>query len=120
MDLSVLIVDDLEMLRNAIRDTLERAGIQVIAEAENGRRAVELYSTLRPDLVVLDITMPEMNGLEALRRIMTLDPAARVVMCSAMGGQKYVVRAIQLGARDFVVKPFRDERIVSAVRKAAG
>lgn len=118
MSFSVLIVDDLGMMRRAIREALETDGIRVAGEAENGRIAVQLYSQLKPDLVLLDITMPVMDGLEALRRITLLDPRARVVMCSAMSGQKYVVRAIQLGAKDFIVKPFKRQRILSAVRKA--
>lgn len=118
MSFSVLIVDDLGMMRRAIREALEADGIRVAGEAENGRIAVQLYSQLKPDLVLLDITMPVMDGLEALRRITLLDPRARVVMCSAMSGQKYVVRAIQLGAKDFIVKPFKRQRILSAVRKA--
>ena len=119
MSFSVLIVDDLRMMRRAIREVLEKDGIRVAGEAENGRIAVRLYSELKPDLVLLDITMPVMDGIEALRRIKAKDPRARVVMCSAMSGQKYVLRAIQLGAGDFIVKPFRRQRILSAVKKVA-
>jgi two-component system chemotaxis response regulator CheY len=119
MSISVLIVDDLEMMRRALRKVLETEGMHIAGEAENGREAVQLYHQLKPDIVLLDITMPVMNGLEALRRIVLLDPHARVVMCSAMSGQRYVLRAIQLGAKDFIVKPFKRQRIISAVKKAA-
>lgn len=113
----VLVVDDLEMMRQAIRQTLEGSEVRIVAEAVNGREAVRQYSAHRPDLVILDITMPVMDGLEALRRIKLMDKNAKVIMCSAMSGQKYVLRAIQLGANDFIVKPFKKERVISAVRK---
>ena len=115
----VLIVDDLEFMRRAIADILTNAGIDVTGEAPNGAEGIEAYLSLRPDVVLMDITMPVMNGLQALRGIKRRDPKARVVMCSALGQQRYIIRAIQLGARDFIVKPFRQERIVNAVRKAA-
>ena len=115
----VLVVDDLAFMREAISDILKNAGIEVTGEAPNGAEGVEAYLKLRPDVVLMDITMPVMNGLRALNGIRRRDPDACVVMCSALGQQKYVIRAIQLGARDFVVKPFRQERIVNAVRKAA-
>lgn len=120
MSFSVLVVDDLEMMRQAITEVLRKNGIRVAGEAYNGRAAVQMYSTLKPDVVLLDIMMPVMDGLEALRRLKSLDPDARIIMCSSMSGQKYVLRAIQLGARDFIVKPFQPQRIVSSVRKAAG
>ncbi len=120
MSFSVLVVDDLEMMRQAITEVLRNNGIKVAGEAYNGRAAVQMYKTLKPDVVLLDIMMPVMDGLEALRRLKSLDPNARVIMCSSMSGQKYVLRAIQLGARDFIVKPFKPQRIVSSVRKAAG
>ncbi len=119
MAAKVLVVDDLEFMRDAIRDILLSAGFEVAAEAENGRIAVDQYVRTRPDVVLLDITMPEMNGLEALKRIRTIDPKATVIMCSALGQQQHIIRSIQLGARDFIVKPFKPERIVSAVRKVA-
>jgi two-component system chemotaxis response regulator CheY len=114
----VLIVDDLEFMRTALRDILTRAGIEVAGEGVNGREGVELYRRLRPRAVLLDITMPEMDGLSALRRIRREDPFARVIMCSAMGQETTILKAIRYGARDFVVKPFKPERIVSAVKKA--
>ena len=119
MALRVLVVDDLAFMRDAIRDILEDAGLVVAGEAADGAACVESYRLIRPDVVLLDITMPIMNGLEALRAIRRSDPNAVIVMCSALGQQQYIIRAIQLGARDFVVKPFRPERIVSAVKKAA-
>ncbi len=119
MSVRILIVDDLSFMRTAIREIVEASGFQVAGEAENGAQGVELYRSRQPDVVLMDITMPVMDGIESLRRIIDADPAARVVMCSALGQQEYIVRAIQYGAKDFVVKPFRPERIVSAVRKAA-
>ena len=119
MALRVLVVDDLAFMREAIRDILENAGLVVAGEAADGAACVESYQLIKPDVVLLDITMPVMNGLEALRTIRRADPNAIIVMCSALGQQQYIIRAIQLGARDFVVKPFRPERIVSAVKKAA-
>ncbi|TVQ24037.1 MAG: response regulator [Spirochaetaceae bacterium] len=116
----VLVVDDLAFMREAIRDALSETEIQVIGEAQNGRDALTMYQTAKPDVVLLDIAMPHMDGITALGKLMRIDPAARVVMCSAMDEQRLIIRAIQLGARDFVVKPFRPERIVSAVRKAGG
>jgi two-component system chemotaxis response regulator CheY len=89
----------------------------VVAEADNGRLALKKYLLSQPDVVLLDIAMPVMDGISTLRRLRQLDPKARVIMCSALGEQAMIVRAIQLGARDFVVKPFRPERVVSAVRR---
>lgn len=116
----VLVVDDLAFMREAIRDALSGTEIVIVGEAYNGRDALTMYQTHKPDVVLLDIAMPHMDGITALGRLMRIDPSARVVMCSAMDEQKLIIRAIQLGARDFVVKPFRSERIVSAVRKAVG
>jgi two-component system, chemotaxis family, chemotaxis protein CheY len=115
----VLVVDDLEFMRQAITDILESSGITVAGQAPNGAEGIEAYLHIHPDVVLMDITMPVMNGLQALKGIRRRDPQARVVMCSALGQQRYIIRAIQLGARDFIVKPFRQERIVNAVRKAA-
>jgi len=119
-DISLLIVDDLSFMRSAIREIAEEAGFTVIAEAENGWEGYRKYGELRPDVVLMDITMPVMDGLKSLKKIRNEDPQARVVMCSALGQQEYILKAIQWGARDFIVKPFRPERIVSAVKKAAG
>jgi two-component system chemotaxis response regulator CheY len=115
---TVLIVDDIAMMRSELRRILEEYGMTVVGEAENGRAGVEAYARLKPQVVLLDITMPEMDGLTALKEIRRQDPAARVVMCSALGQQRYLLAAIRSGARDFVVKPFNPERIAGAIRKA--
>lgn len=115
--ISVLIVDDLLFMRTAIREILEANGITAAGEAENGFRAVQLYRELKPDVVLMDITMPVMNGIKALDRIMKIDSSAKVIMCSALGQNRYIIKSIQLGAKDFIVKPFKAERIVSAIKK---
>ncbi len=116
---TVLVVDDIGMMRSIIRHSLQGEGFEIIAEAPNGKQAVKLYSELRPQIVIMDITMPVMNGIEALKKIMALDPKAKVIMCSSMSQQRYIVKSIQFGACDFIVKPFKKQRIVSAVKKAA-
>ncbi len=113
----VLVVDDLPFMQSLLGDILRNAGMLVAAKAENGRDALAAYLATEPDVVLLDIAMPEMDGLTALRKLRQLDPAARVVMCSALGEQSLIVKAIQLGARDFVIKPFRSERVLSAVTR---
>jgi two-component system chemotaxis response regulator CheY len=115
---SVLIADDAAFMRMMIKNILTEAGYDVVGEAENGQVAVAKYRELSPDLTTMDITMPEMDGLAALREIREADPAARVVMCSAMGQQSMVIESIQAGARDFIVKPFQPERVLAAVQKA--
>jgi two-component system chemotaxis response regulator CheY len=107
-------------MRTMLADILRDAGFTVIGEAETGTRAVEQYKALRPDLVTMDIVMPDMGGIEAVREITTYDPGARVVMCSAMGQQALVVDAIQAGAKDFVVKPFQPSRVLEAVHRVLG
>ncbi|MEW6661750.1 MAG: response regulator [Bacillota bacterium] len=114
----VLIVDDAAFMRMMIRDILLKNGYQVVGEAENGLKAISLFQELRPDVVTMDITMPEMDGIAAVKEIKKIDPAARVIMCSAMGQQMMVMEAIQSGARDFVVKPFQQERVLQALEKA--
>lgn len=114
----VLICDDAAFTRNLLRDILGEAGFEVAGEAGNGREAVERYRELKPDVVTLDIVMPEMGGLEAARVILQEDPSARIVMCSAMGQRAMVVQAIEAGARDFVVKPFQPGRLLEAVERA--
>ncbi len=114
----ILIVDDAAFMRMMIEDTLSKNGFEVVGEAENGAVAVEKYAELKPDLVTMDITMPEMDGIEALKKIKQSDPGARIVMCGAMGQQAMVVETIQAGARDFIVKPFRADRVLEAVSKA--
>ena len=116
----VLIVDDAAFMRMMIKDVLSKNGFEVCGEAENGKIAVEKYNELRPDLVIMDITMPEVNGIEALKAIKGINAAAKVVMCSAMGQQAMVIEAIQSGAKDFIVKPFQADRICEAVRKVLG
>lgn len=120
MKVRVLIVDDLSFMRSAIREILESAEIIVAGEAEDGLQGVKMYGNLLPDVVLMDITMPNLDGLSALKRIRRHDPHARVVMCSSLGQERYILRAIQLGARDFIVKPFKPQRVISAVKKAAG
>ena len=105
-------------MRTILREIVEKDGFVVAAEAEDGNIAVERFREIKPDLVLLDITMPEKDGLSALREIKALDPGARIIMCSSLGQQKYIIRAIQLGAYDFIVKPFTAQRVVSALRKA--
>ena len=114
----ILVVDDLEFMRKLIRDILETAGHEIVAEAADGRQALLLRRAWSPDLTLMDIAMPRMDGLDALRRIREEDPSARIVMCSSLGDQERILQAIRLGAVDYVVKPFRKERLLSAVRKA--
>jgi len=118
--LKVLIVDDALFMRNLLGDILERNGFQVVAQATNGEEAVELYREHRPDLVTMDIVMPLKSGIEALEEIITEDPEARIVMCSALGQEALVLEAVQGGARDFIVKPFKEERVVEVVRRICG
>jgi len=114
----VLIVDDAAFMRMMIKDILEKNGYEVVGEAQNGLEAVEKYGELNPDLVTMDITMPEMDGIEALKKIRESNSDATVIMCSAMGQQAMVIDAIQAGAKDFIVKPFQAERVIEAVKKA--
>jgi len=116
----ILIVDDAAFMRMMIKDVLTKNGFEVIGEAENGKIAIERYKELNPDLVIMDITMPEMNGIDALKGIKAANSAAKVVMCSAMGQQAMVIEAIQSGAKDFIVKPFQADRVCEAVRKVLG
>lgn len=113
----VLIVDDAAFMRMMIKDILGKKGYQIVGEAEDGAKAVEKYEELKPDLVIMDITMPEMDGIEAVKRIIAADADATIVMCSAMGQQAMVIEAIQAGAKDFIVKPFQPERVLEAVSK---
>ncbi|MDQ0190547.1 response regulator [Alicyclobacillus cycloheptanicus] len=114
----VLIVDDAAFMRMMIKDILVRHGYEVVGEAADGVQAVEKYQELRPDVVTMDITMPEMDGIQALREIRNFDPDARVIICSAMGQQTLVVDAVQAGAIDFVVKPFHADRVIEALQRA--
>ncbi len=113
----VLIVDDAAFMRMMIRNILVSGGYEVVGNAENGVEAVELYERLKPDLVTMDITMPEKDGITAVKEIIALDSEAKIVMCSAMGQQALVIEAIQSGAKDFIVKPFRPDRVLEAINK---
>lgn len=117
MSKRILIVDDAIFMRMKLKDILEKNGYEVVAEAQNGKEAIEKYKTERPDLVTMDITMPEMDGVAALKGIMAVDPNAKVIMCSAMGQQSMVMEAIQAGALDFIVKPFDNERVFKSLNK---
>ena len=120
MGVRILVVDDAAFMRMMVKDILSKNGYEVVGEAENGLKAVEKWQELKPDLTTMDITMPEMDGISAVKAIKKLDPGAKVIMCSAMGQQAMVVEAIQAGARDFIVKPFQPDRVLEAVRKAVG
>lgn len=113
---TVLIVDDAKFLREKLKEIFENSGFSVVGEAENGLEAVELYKKLKPDIVTMDITMPKMNGVEAVKMIKELYPKAKIIMCSAIGQQKMVVEAIEAGAKDFIVKPFDEFRVLEAVK----
>jgi two-component system chemotaxis response regulator CheY len=115
---TVLLADDLYFMRMVQKDVLESRGYKIVGEAATGIQAVQKYEELHPDVIVLDITMPEMNGLEAMRRILQIDPDARIVICSAIGQQGLIVDAINAGIKDFIVKPFKPERLISAIGKA--
>ena len=116
----VLVVDDAAFMRMMVKDILSKNGYEIVGEAENGMKALEKYQELKPDLVTMDITMPEMDGITAVKEIKKVDPGAKVVMCSAMGQQAMVIEAIQSGAKDFIVKPFQAERVLEAVKKVVG
>ena len=117
---NILICDDAAFMRMMIKDILTKNGYNIAGEAENGAKAVEKYAELKPDLVLMDITMPEMDGMEALKKIKASDPGASVIMCSAMGQQAMVIESIQSGAKDFIVKPFQADRVIEAVQKVVG
>ncbi|MCJ8006275.1 response regulator [Lederbergia wuyishanensis] len=116
----ILIVDDAAFMRMMIKDILVKNGFEVVGEAVDGVQAVEKYNELKPDLVTMDITMPEMDGITALKEIKAIDPAAKIIMCSAMGQQAMVIDAIQAGAKDFIVKPFQADRVIEAIQKTLG
>ena len=117
---NILICDDAAFMRMMIKDILTKNGYNIAGEAENGAKAVEKYAELKPDLVLMDITMPEMDGIQALKKIRESDPNAAIIMCSAMGQEAMVVEAIKLGALDFIVKPFKPDRILQTVKKVLG
>ncbi|MDQ0214291.1 two-component system chemotaxis response regulator CheY [Oikeobacillus pervagus] len=116
----ILIVDDAAFMRMMVKDILSKNGYEVVGEAADGAQAVEKYKELTPDLVTMDITMPEKDGISALKDIKAHDPNAKVIMCSAMGQQAMVIDAIQAGAKDFIVKPFQADRVIEAISKALG
>ncbi len=115
----ILITDDALFMRVTLKNILTQNGYEVVGEAANGVESVELYKQLKPDVVTMDITMPEMDGLQALKEIRALDPNASIVMCTAMGQKNMVVEAIQAGAKDFIVKPFQPDRVLEAMSKLA-
>lgn len=119
MGKTVLIVDDAVFMRMKLKDILENNGYDVIGEAGNGQEAIDLFKAEKPDLVTMDITMPEMDGIEALKGIKEVDSDAVVIMCSAMGQQAMVMEAIQAGAVDFIVKPFDTDRVLKSLEKAS-
>jgi two-component system, chemotaxis family, chemotaxis protein CheY len=116
----VLVVDDAAFMRKMVSDALTKGGHEVVGEAGNGVEAVAQYQVLKPEVTTLDITMPEKDGLSALKEIIAIDPAARVIMCSALGQESKVLESIKAGAKDFVVKPFQPDRVIEAVGKALG
>jgi len=116
----ILIVDDAAFMRMMIRDILTKNGYEVVGEAQDGAQAIEKFKELGPDLVTMDITMPEMDGIAALKEIRKIDSNAKVIMCSAMGQQAMVIDAIQAGAKDFIVKPFQADRVIEAIKKTLG
>ncbi len=117
---NILICDDAAFMRMMIKDILTKNGYNVVGEAENGAKGVEKYNELKPDLVLMDITMPELDGIQALKKIKEMDSSATVIMCSAMGQQAMVIESIQAGAKDFIVKPFQADRGLEAVKKVVG
>ena len=120
MSKGILVVDDAAFMRMMIKDVLTKNGFEVIGEAENGARAIEKFKELNPELTIMDITMPEVDGIQAVKEIKKYDPNAKVIMCSAMGQQAMVIEAIQAGAKDFIVKPFQADRVIEAVKKVMG
>ncbi len=120
MALRVMVVDDAIFMRNMLKDIFVRNGYEVVAEAENGETAPQLYQDTRPDLVTMDIVMPKRSGIEALQEIMADDPQACVVMVSALGQDSLVLEAVEAGARDFIVKPFKEEKVLETVRRVTG
>lgn len=115
---NVLIVDDALFMRMMLRNILEEGGHTVVGEGENGIEGIKLYKTLHPDIVTLDITMPVMNGIEALKEIREFDENAKVIMCSAMGQQTLILDSILNGAKDFIIKPFIPQRVLESIEKS--
>jgi two-component system chemotaxis response regulator CheY len=113
----ILVVDDAAFMRRMVSDVLTSGGHEVVGEAADGNEAVERYKELRPDVMTLDITMPEKDGLTALRELIAIDPGATVVMCSALGQESKVLEAVKAGAKDFIAKPFEPQRVLTAIEK---
>jgi len=113
----ILIIDDAKFMRMTLSNIIKNANHEIIAEGENGNQAIELYNEFQPDLVIMDITMPEMSGIDAVKMIKRTSPDAKIIMCSAMGQQKMVVEAIEAGAKDFIVKPFDEQRVMDAINR---
>jgi len=116
----IMLVDDASFMRMMLKNILVGSGYEVVGEAENGAKAIEQFKALKPDLVIMDIIMPEMGGIDAVREIVKSNPTAKILMCSSMGQQSLVVEAIQAGAKDFIVKPFQPSNVLEAVKKALG
>lgn len=116
----IMIADDASFMRAMIKDILTKNGYEIVAEADNGAEAVERYNEFRPDLVIMDITMPQIDGIRAIRTIKRINNQAKIIVCSAIGQQAMVIESIRAGAGDFIVKPFQAERVLEAVRKAIG
>lgn len=113
----VLVVDDAEFMRFSLKTMLDKNGFEVVGEAENGIRAIDMYKNLKPDLVTMDITMPDMGGIEAVKEIIKIDNSAKIVMVSALGQESKVMEAIIAGAKGFIVKPFKEDKLVDALAK---
>lgn len=118
--MTILVVDDAMFMRKMLVDIFAKYGHTIVGEASNGKEAFEIYKATKPDLVTMDITMPEMDGIEAVKQIKAVNPGAKVIMCSAMGQQSMVMDAIKAGASDFIVKPFQADRVLEAVKKIVG
>lgn len=117
MGKKIMIVDDAAFMRMMLKNILTKGGYEIVGEAQDGAQAVEKYETVQPDLIIMDITMPNLDGIEALKKIKTIDAGARVIMCSAMGQEAMVVEAIKCGAMDFIVKPFQGDRLLAAIAR---
>jgi two-component system chemotaxis response regulator CheY len=113
----VLLVDDLKFIKQIERKVLEASGHQIVGDAKNGVEAIQLYIEKKPDVVLMDITMPELNGIEALKKILIFDPHARVIICSAISHEKSLYHAVKAGAKEYIIKPFSTERLISTINK---
>ncbi|WP_456474469.1 response regulator [Candidatus Pyrohabitans sp.] len=117
MSLRVLIADDAAFMRNMLKKILKQAGYEVVGEASSGVEAVEKYKEVRPDIMTMDIVMPEKDGIEAVKEIIDYDPNARIIICSALGQQSMIIEAIQAGAKDYIIKPFQPGKLVESIKK---